>query len=113
MRERLSTIKIASEKLEHFDIHRETRIICDASHDGLGAVLEKYSASGWLPISFASRYPAAKKFSTNKLELLAVVWATELFRNYILFYSYIRSQGVAYTIIFFPKKGKKKHFLAG
>ena len=32
--------------LRHFDIHRETRIICDASHDGLGAVLEHYSASG-------------------------------------------------------------------
>ena len=61
-------------ELRHFDIHRETRIICDASHDGLGAVLEQYSASGWHPISFASRYlnPAAKKYSTNELELLAV-----------------------------------------
>ena len=57
----------------HFDIHRETRIICDASHDGLGAVLEQYCASGWHPISFAHRYlnSAEKKFSTNELELLA------------------------------------------
>ena len=23
-------------ELQHFDIHRETRIVCDASHDGLG-----------------------------------------------------------------------------
>ena len=70
-------------ELRHFDIHRETRIICDASHDDLGAVLEQYGASGWHPISNASRYlnPAEKKYSTNELELLAVVWATEHFRN--------------------------------
>ena len=61
--------------LRHFDIHRESRITCDASHDGLGAVLEKYCASGWHPISFASRYlnPAEKKYATNELEILAVV----------------------------------------
>ena len=53
---------------KHFDIHRETSIICDASHDGLGAILEQHSASGWHPISFASRYlnPAEKKSSTNE-----------------------------------------------
>ena len=28
-------------ELRHHDIHRETRIICDASHDGLEAVLEQ------------------------------------------------------------------------
>ena len=57
-------------ELRHFYIHRETRIICDASHDGLGAVLEQYGASGWHPVSFASRYlnPAEKKYSTNELE---------------------------------------------
>ena len=72
-------------ELRHFDIHRETRKICDASLDGLGDVLEQYSASGWHPISFASRYlnPSEKKYSTNELELLAVVWATEHFRKYI------------------------------
>ena len=61
-------------ELRHFDIHRETRIICHASHDDLGAVLEQYCASGWHPISFASRYlnPAEKKNSTNELELLAI-----------------------------------------
>ena len=37
-------------ELRHFDIHHESRIICDASHDGLGAVLEQYCASGWHPI---------------------------------------------------------------
>ena len=37
-------------ELRQFDIHCETRIICDASHDGQGAVLEQYCASGWYPI---------------------------------------------------------------
>ena len=70
-------------ELRHLDIHRETRIICDASHDGLGAVLEQYSASGWHPISFASGYlnPIEKKYSTKELELLAVVWATNTFET--------------------------------
>ena len=95
-------------EVRHFDIHRETRIICDASHDGLGAVLEQYFASGWHPISFASRYlnPAEKKYSTRELELLAVVWVGETFSKlYIwpVFYGYIESQGTTYIVKFFTE----------
>ena len=95
-------------ELRHFDIHRETRIICNASHDGLGAVLEQNCASGWHPISFASRYlnPAEKKYSTNELELLAVVWAREPFwKLYIwpVFHGYIGSQGTTYIVKFFTE----------
>ena len=73
-------------ELRHFDIHRDTRIVCDASHNGLGAVLEQLNSDGWRPISFASRYlnEAEKKYSTNELEMLAVVWEAEYFRNYVL-----------------------------
>ena len=103
-------------KLRHFDIHRETRIICDASHDGLGAVLEQYNLSGWHPFSFASRYlnPAEKKYSTNKLELLAVVWATEHFRNYIYgrYFTVISDHKALLTLLNFSPKGKKKRFSA-
>ena len=69
-------------ELRHFNI----RIMCDASHNGLGAVLEQLGPERWRPISFASRYlnAAEKKYSTNDLEMLAVVWGTEYFRNYIL-----------------------------
>ena len=101
-------------ELRHFDIHRETRIICDASHDGLGAVLEQYCASGWHPISFASRYlnPAEKKYSTNELELLAVVWATEHFRNYIYGrFLTVRSDHKAFfTLLNSSPKGNKTFF---
>ena len=94
-------------ELRHFDIHREIRTICDANHDGLGAVIEQYCASGWHPFSFASRYlnVAEKKYSTNELELLAVVWATERFRNYTwpVFHGYIGSQGTTYILKFFTE----------
>ena len=72
-------------ELKHFDVHKDIRIVCDASHNGLGAVLEQLGAEGWRPISFASRFlnAAEKKYSTNELEMLAVVWGSEYFRNYI------------------------------
>ena len=43
-------------ELRLFDIHKDIRIVCDASHNGLGAVLEQLVPEGWRPISFASRY---------------------------------------------------------
>ena len=103
-------------ELRHFDIQRETRIVCDASHDGLGAVLEQYGASGWHPLSFASRYPnpAEKKYSTNKLELLAVVWATEHFRNYIYgrYFTVISDHKALLTLLSSSPK-RNKTFLVG
>ena len=78
--------QVANIELRHFDIHRDTRIVCDASHNRLGAVLEQLNSDGWRPISFASRYlnEAEKNYSTNELEMLAVVWGAENFRNYVL-----------------------------
>ena len=31
-------------ELKHFDVHKDIRIVCDASHNGLGAVLEQLGA---------------------------------------------------------------------
>ena len=108
-----SLVKIIVEH-RHFDIHRETRKICDASHDGLGAVLEQYSASGCHPISFASRYlnPAEKKYSTNELEVLAVVWATEHFRNYIYrrYFLVLSDHKALLTLLNSSPKGNKTFF---
>ena len=98
-------------ELGHFDIHRETRIICNASHDGLGAVLEQYSAFGWHPISFASSFlnPSEKKYSSNKLELVAVVWAKEHFRNHIYghYFTVISDHKALFTLLNSTPKGKK------
>ena len=74
-------------KVHYYDATRETRVKCDASHDGLGATLEQQNDEGlWVPTSFASRYLNAheKKFSTNELELLAVVWAVDRYKHYLL-----------------------------
>ena len=76
--------KITEKK--HFDKQRKTRLKCDASHTGFRAVLEQQYPEGWFPIAYASRFlnEAETKYSTNKLELLSVVWATNHFKYYLL-----------------------------
>ena len=73
-------------ELKHFDIHKDIRVVCDASHKGPGAVLEQLGTERWRPISFASQFlnAAEKKYSTNEFEMLAVVWGAKYFRNHIL-----------------------------
>ena len=73
-------------ELSHFKRNQEIRIICDASKQGLGAVLQQIQNNGeWKPICFASRFLTnfEAKYSINELELLAIVWAVEHFKNYV------------------------------
>ena len=73
--------------LNYYDPSKQTRVKCDASHSGLGATLDQWSKQNeWVPIAFASRYLISqeKKYSTNELELLAVVWAVDCFKHYLL-----------------------------
>ena len=73
-------------KLSHFNRENKLRIICDASHQGLGALLlQEKGEKEWELISCASRNLSnyEMEYSTNELELLAIVWAVEHFRNYI------------------------------
>ena len=70
-----------------YDSSKNSRVECDASHNGLGACLEREIEPGvWAPTAFASRVlnNAEMKYSKNELELLAIVWACELFRTYLL-----------------------------
>ena len=70
----------------HFDIKKMSRLKTDASHSGLGATLEQWDGENWVTIAFASRFlnnHEITKYSTNELELLGVVWATEHFKNYL------------------------------
>ena len=74
-------------KIHYYDPKLLTRVKCDASHSGLGASLEQQNWEGeWIPIAFASRYlnTQEKKYSTNELELLAVVWSVDRFKHYLL-----------------------------
>ena len=73
--------------LNYYDPSKQTRVKCDASHSGLGATLDQWSdRDEWVPIAFASRYLISQeiKYSTNELELLAVVWAVDRFKHYLL-----------------------------
>ena len=71
--------------LTHFKRNKPIRIICDASKQGLGAVLQQCEENEWKPISYASRFltELEAKYSINELELLAVVWSVEHFKNYV------------------------------
>ena len=74
-------------KMYHYDQSRNSRVKCDASHSGLGAALEQeIEEDVWVPIAFASRFlnDQEKKYSTNELELLAIVWSCEHFQTYLL-----------------------------
>ena len=43
--------------VNYYNPSRETRVVCDARHSGLGATLEHHSEQNdWVPIAFASRY---------------------------------------------------------
>ena len=71
-------------ELSHFKRFKEFRIICNASKQGLGAVLQQSQENGeWKPICFASRFlpDFEAKNSINELELLGIVWAVEHFKN--------------------------------
>ena len=69
----------------HFKRNKPIRIICDASKQGKGAVLQQCEENDWKPISYASRFltELEAKYSINELELLAVVWSVEHFKNYV------------------------------
>ena len=72
--------------VSHFDKALKIRIMCDVCREGIGSVLQQKTKEGWWkPIAYASRFlrPHEEKYYTNELELLALVWSVEYFRNYV------------------------------
>ncbi len=68
--------------LRYYDISKEVTIKCDASDTGLGTVLMQDRQ----PIVFASRALSDIEtcYAQIEKELLAIVWATSKFDQYIL-----------------------------
>ena len=80
-----TTVKEYSAKapvLKYYDVNEEVTIQCDASETGLGAVLMQKGQ----PISFASRAltDTETRYAQIEKELLAIVWSTDKFNQYIL-----------------------------
>ena len=72
-------------RLKHFKRNLLLRIICDASKEGLGAILQQQTEEEWETTPFASRFSTEfkQKYSIIELELLAVVRSMENLRNYV------------------------------
>ena len=68
--------------LRYYDVSKEVTIECDASDTGLGAVLMQDGQ----PVVFASRAltDTETRYAQIEKELLAIVWATNKFDQYIL-----------------------------
>ena len=73
--------------LAYPDFNKPFRLCCDASRNGLGAVLEQEQDDGhYRPIAFASRRTsdAEKQYPIHKLEFLSLKWSiTEKFKDYL------------------------------
>ena len=84
--ENLKAKLIEAPILRYPDFNRVFKIQTDASDAGLGAVLSQEFDDGEAAIVFASRtlHEGERKWSTREKEALAVIWACELFRPYII-----------------------------
>lgn len=72
--------------LTHFDPSLKTRLVCDASPVGLGAVLYQYCDGKPMPIAFASRSLSSEeqRYHQTEKEALALVWGVEKYYLYLI-----------------------------
>ena len=63
-------------EMKRFETQKDFRIVCDATQNGLRALLEQLRTEGWRPVSIASHFLNAseQKYFTNELEKLVFVW---------------------------------------
>lgn len=82
-----------AETLAHFDCKAPTRVVADASPCGLGAVLTQLRQGVERVIAYAHRSltPVERRYSQTEKESLALVWACEHFRHYLL--------GITFTLV--------------
>ena len=72
--------------MKHYDTEAQTVLTTDASTKGLGATLWQVDENGRRAVAFASRFlcKGEKRYAINELELLAVKWAVDHFKFYLL-----------------------------
>ena len=71
--------------LKSFDSKLPTKISCDASLKGLGAVLEQKHNDIWYPVGYTSRslISAEKNYCQLEKEILSIVFACQKFHDFI------------------------------
>ncbi|XP_062844794.1 uncharacterized protein K02A2.6-like [Trichomycterus rosablanca] len=73
--------------MAYYSVGRPTRITCDASPIGVGAILEQQQTDGvWKPVYYASRKltPTETRYSQFEREALGVFWACQKFSLYLI-----------------------------
>ena len=88
--ENLKSLLTSTEVLTLYDVDRPTRLFCDASRNGLGAVLLQKVGDGdseiWRPVAYASRSltDAESRYAIIELETLAICFGAERFQDYLI-----------------------------
>ena len=83
LKDRLSSFKV----LAYFNKDARTQVIADASPVGLGAVLVQQQTDGnFRPVYYAAKSltDVERRYSQTEKEALALVWACERFKLYLL-----------------------------
>ena len=82
----LKNLLVSTEVLCHYNTQNETRIMADASQNGLGAVLLQKNGQIWRPVAYSSRTltEAESRWAIIELETAAIVFACSRFRDYLI-----------------------------
>ena len=83
--QKIKAALISNPVLQIYEASKETKITCDASLYGLGAVLMQKHGADWLPVAYASRSltDAEKRYAQIEKETLSAVFACNKFHNYV------------------------------
>ena len=82
--EKLKAIITSPPILKFFNPNQSARVRCDASENGLGALLEQFDKN-WHPVAFASRSctPTEKAYASIEREALSILFGCKRFHEYI------------------------------
>ena len=78
---------VAAPCLKVLDYELETRLVCDASDECIGAVLEQlHDDNQWHPVEyFSTRMNSAEcNYSATEREMLAVIMSLQRWRHYLI-----------------------------
>uniref|UniRef100_A0A8C7X167 ribonuclease H n=1 Tax=Oryzias sinensis TaxID=183150 RepID=A0A8C7X167_9TELE len=72
--------------LAMYDPNRDSKVSADASSYGLGSFLLQKWGSDWRPVAYISRSltPTEQRYAQIEKEALALTWACERFRNFLI-----------------------------